>query len=82
MDTIGARIKQARLEAGFSQQGFAKRLGLDPNNLARIEAGKSERGMKVARLVQISRLLACSVESLIPPEWEPTYDESDTAGCA
>ncbi len=40
LDTLGAAIRAARSERGFSQEGFAARVGLDRSYYGAIERGK------------------------------------------
>lgn len=45
VDDIGQRIKEARLQKGFTLRGFAKHIGMDCANLSRIERGATGIGM-------------------------------------
>ena len=58
----GARVAQARREAGFSQQTLADKLGIGRQSIARIEAGRQVPSVDVA--LAISRELGESVEAL------------------
>ncbi|HIX14095.1 MAG TPA: helix-turn-helix domain-containing protein [Candidatus Anaerofilum faecale] len=55
MDTIGTRIKQARLSKGMTQAELANRLGVAYQNIGQWESGK--RIPKMKNLVKISEAL-------------------------
>lgn len=57
---IGARIKQFRIRRGFSQKELALRVGIDPANYSRLEAGK--RSMTLDTLYLISCALGCFID--------------------
>lgn len=61
--TIGARIRNARLVAGYSVAArFAERIGVRPHTLWRYEAGQMRPSVDV--LIAIGRLTGLSIEML------------------
>ena len=59
---IGEKIRRARLEAGFTQENLAERIGLSRTAIARYEAGDIEPRIK--NLIAISKELNVSVDEL------------------
>jgi transcriptional regulator with XRE-family HTH domain len=57
-ESIGSRIRAARLKYGMSQAELARRIGISPNSLNEIEHGRSEplamRVEAIARVLQVS----------------------------
>jgi transcriptional regulator with XRE-family HTH domain len=60
--TVGARIRQARLERGLSLRGLARQVGVSASLVSQIENGKSQPS--VSTLYAITTALSISVESL------------------
>lgn len=58
LQEIGARVRQARLAAGLSQEELAHRSNLHRNYIGGIERG--ERNVGVLALVEIGRALGVS----------------------
>jgi len=58
----GQRIAQARIDAGFSQQGFADKLGVGRQTIARLEGGGQTPSVDMA--LAIAGELGQSVEAL------------------
>lgn len=59
----GERIRQLRIENGYTQKALAQKLGVDWSLLSHIEAGK--RGCSVDLLVQLSDLFGVILDLLI-----------------
>lgn len=59
---MGAKVRQARTEAGLSQAALARATGMDYSTVSRIESGSRELGVLAA--VRIARVLGTSVERL------------------
>lgn len=62
---IGRRIRQLRLEQGYSQEGFALRVGLARSYFGALERG--ERNFSVDHLLKIARGLRVEAGVLLPP---------------
>jgi transcriptional regulator with XRE-family HTH domain len=62
---IGRRIRQLRLEQGYSQEGFALRVGLARSYYGALERG--ERNFSVDHLLRIARGLGVEAGVLLPP---------------
>ena len=72
---IGDRIKQRRMELGWSQRELAKRMGYSDNStLARIEQGKVD--VYQNKIVQFSEVLGVSISYLMG--WEEETKKNDT----
>lgn len=65
---IGARIHEARIAAGYGDNAseFAREIGMAPNSVYRLEAGKMEP--KVPTLERISRVCRVSMDWLVRGE--------------
>ena len=62
--TIGERIKQKRLEKGWSQRELAKKMGYSHHStLARIETGQVD--VSQTRIVQFAEVLGVSIAYLM-----------------
>lgn len=59
---LGARVEQAREQAGVSRQDLADRLGVDVSMICRIEAGRV--GLSAVRAAQIATALGVSIGQL------------------
>ena len=60
---IGCRIKQAREDAGMTQERLAELIGLSAKNISAIERGTV--GISVATLIRICRTLSVSSDYLL-----------------
>lgn len=58
-------LRMARQIAGFTQQELAKRAGVDPALISRLERGGRRRPSYEA-IVRISRALNCAPDELFP----------------
>lgn len=71
---IGNRIKQRRMELGWSQRELAKKMGYSDNStLARIEQGKVD--VYQNKVVQFSNVLGVSIAYLMG--WEEEAQKND-----
>ncbi len=43
----GATVKRLRNERGFTQEGLAKRVGVAPNTIARVESGNRRPSLRL-----------------------------------
>jgi len=59
---LGRRIRQLRLERGFSQEALAAEASLDPKHLQSVEGGKTN--ITVASLVGLKRALKVTLSEL------------------
>ena len=59
----GARIRQLRIQSGYTQEKIARLLNIDQSYYGRIETGK--RGCSVDLFVQLSALFGTSLDYLI-----------------
>ena len=62
--TLGARIRSARINAGFTQEGFGEILGLSRSSIANIEKGR--QNPQIHTLCYIAKVLRIEVEKLLP----------------
>ncbi len=70
----GERIRQLRIENGYTQETLAKKLGVDRSLLSHIEAGK--RGCSVDLLVQMSDLFGVILDLLILCRGQESNDKA------
>ena len=63
MEKSGERIRQLRIQSGYTQEKLAGMLNIDQSYYGRIETGK--RGCPVDLFVQISDLFSVSLDFLI-----------------
>ena len=63
MKKSGARIRQLRIENGYTQEILAQKLGIDRSLLSHVEAGR--RGCSVDLFVRLSDLFGVSLDLLI-----------------
>ncbi|MDH5672190.1 MAG: helix-turn-helix domain-containing protein [Myxococcales bacterium] len=61
---VGARVQSRRLKLGLTQQELAKKLRVSGAHVSYIERG--ERGVSLATLHRIARVLDTSVGRLVP----------------
>ena len=72
---IGEKIKQRRLELGWSQRDLASKMGYNNNStITRIEAGTVD--IPQSRVVQFSNVLGVSIAYLM--DWEEVQKNNDT----
>lgn len=69
---MASRIKQERINSGFSQADLASQMGVRPNTIGRWE--KNASCVKQAHLIKMSQLFDCSIAWLV--------GVSDTRGSA
>lgn len=62
---IGKKIREARKNAGFSQEGFAYEVGIARTYMGRVERG--EQNISIQNLINIAITLKMEVGALIPP---------------
>lgn len=60
---LGIRIKQLRVEKGFSQSQFGLEIDMEKSNVSRMEAGK--HNLKVGTLLRVAKALEISLPELI-----------------
>jgi len=63
---VGARVREARLAAGLTQEALALESGLSRNVLIELEWGK--RSVLFERLYDLGRALGTDVSTLLPPQ--------------
>jgi transcriptional regulator with XRE-family HTH domain len=63
-DTLGDRIRDARLRYGMSQAELARRIGISSTALNQIESGKTP-DPGVSRIIGIARVLGVSTDALL-----------------
>lgn len=75
--SIGQKIKEKRIERGWSQRELANRMGYGNNStIARIEAGKVD--IPQSRIVQFAEVLGVSVAYLMG--WDEEIEKPTTSG--
>lgn len=62
---LGCRIRELRIEKGFSQEAFAFEINLDRTYMGGIERG--ERNLAAINLIRIAKGLNVEVGDLFPP---------------
>jgi len=62
---IGQKIRQLRLERGFSQEDFAAEVSIDRSYMGGIERG--ERNVAALNLIRIAKALGVEVGDIFPP---------------
>ena len=71
MKQSGKRIRQLRIQHGYTQEEFAKALNIDRSNLSRIESGR--RGCSLDLLVQLSCIFGVTLDYIVfgqdKPDW-------------
>ena len=71
----GARIRQLRIQGGYTQEKLAGALNIDRSLLSHIEAGK--RGGSVDLLIQLSSFFDISLDLLILGKQAAASDKPD-----
>lgn len=61
---IGARVKQARLAAGLSQEQLAREIGVSVFTVSRLERGTT-KSIKVATLYKLCKALNVQPEQIV-----------------
>lgn len=61
------KLKLKRMERGLMQEDMARQLAISIHIYKRIEEGRQQPKLKLA--FQISRVLRCNIEEIIPVEW-------------
>lgn len=70
----GDRIRQLRIENGYTQEALAKKLGVDRSLLSHIKAGK--HGCSVDLLVRLSDLFGVTLDLLILGRGQESNDKA------
>lgn len=78
MEKSGARIRQLRIQNGYTQEQLAEKLNIDQSYYGRIETGK--RGCPVEIFVQLSDLFGVTLNFLILTSSDS--DQADGASAA
>lgn len=63
VNAVGARIREARERAGYTQEALARAADMTAQSVYRYERGRMEPG--VARLERIAALLGVSIDWLV-----------------
>lgn len=74
---IGARLKQARIEAGLSQEQAGKVAGVSKQSISLIESGRTA-DPKVSTLEPLARRLGVSIQWLMTGKGQPRSDSSSS----
>lgn len=61
---IGERIRELRIEKGYSQEAFAHEVGLDRTYMGSVERG--ERNIAALNLIKIAKTLKVEIGVLFP----------------
>ena len=61
---VGKTIRRLRMDADYSQEGFAAEVGMDRSNYGKVERG--ERNVTTLNLIRIADTLGVEVGDLIP----------------
>ena len=56
-ETFGARLREKRIEKGFSLRKFAELAGVSPTYLSMVEQGKAEKTTTAERVKKVAELL-------------------------
>jgi transcriptional regulator with XRE-family HTH domain len=68
---VGAKVRHARIKAGFSQAVLAKQVGLTRSSVANLEAARQRTSLY--HFVLISQALGAKLDALLPSE-PKSYD--------
>lgn len=60
---IGRRIKQKRIEKGFTQERLSELIGVGPSHMSHLESGKTVPSMEV--FITLCNVLTCSADELL-----------------
>lgn len=69
-ETVGERLRAARLSLGLSQTELAQRLGLSYQQVQKYEVGTN--GLSLSRALQMAGALGISLDRLMPDAPQPT----------
>ena len=61
---LGKRIRELRVDAEFSQEGFADEVGIDRTYMGGVERG--ERNISAINIIRIAKALGVEVGELFP----------------
>ncbi len=67
-EIFAEKLKKQRLEAGLRQSDLAKNCGLSKNYIGELE--RAEKNITLEKVFLLSKILGCSVSTLIPNEEE------------
>jgi transcriptional regulator with XRE-family HTH domain len=70
IDTLPLRVRLARERVPMTQRALAKKLGIDPGQISRLESGKRGQGLELATVIQLARVLGVPVGWLAANEGE------------
>lgn len=71
---VGAAVRQARGEAGLSQQALADRAGVSRQWLSRVEAGKGP-SVEMGKVLDVLAALGRAIDLVTTPAAEATGDD-------
>lgn len=60
IETLPERIKQARKDAKLTMSAVAKKMGVDPSQVTRWEAGERKEGIELATVLRLASALGCN----------------------
>lgn len=75
---LGARLREARLTLGATQEELAKALGVSAVTVARYELG--ERSLPIAQLPRVARLLRSPISALLPGAEREAASQAEPPG--
>ena len=75
--SLGARLKEARVYRGFSQEEVADFVGVSRSSISQIESG--QRGIDTLELQKIAELYECSMDELLNDTPSPAGDSKGIA---
>ena len=81
MITLGTAVRRLRQQADLTQAQLAARIDVSPSHLSRIESGRREPSLSTVRRIAQElpvwpgMLLATLVQTEMPEELEPVFDE-------
>ncbi len=75
--SLGARLKEARVYRGFSQEEVADFVGVSRSSISQIESG--QRGIDTLELQKIAELYECSMDELLNETPSPAADSKGIA---
>lgn len=61
---VGAKVKQARMAAGLTQETLAEKTGMAPRTIQKIEAG--DITILITTLRRLREAIGCRFEELLP----------------
>lgn len=64
LSEVGSRVKQARKEAGLTQEGLAEKTGMAPRTIQKIEAG--DITILITTLRRLREAIGCKFQDLLP----------------